>query len=201
MLFHEPINHFINAPQLIRIGRLGRSRYLHHVFEVSKDLLLDRFLQTLMRVVLERLALPSVGRNTNQYLLAESVLGILGDPDLLLDRAHQLFVRIHLLFSDWIFDSLFVAERLNVVEIVVAHRARHLFERVDKRALHFDLCQLVIFFARLRDVVQITLALFAADAGVLFETVFDCSQRVDRIDAGDAVTHQRARKPIDDVAR
>jgi hypothetical protein len=48
---------------------------------------------------------------------------------------------------------------------------------------------------------RVALALFAADSGVLFEAVFDCAQRIDRIDTGDAVANQRTRETIDDVTR
>src|SRR6185503_7306227 len=159
-----------------------------------------RLFQTLMRVVLERLALASIRRDADQYLLPESVLRVFRDPNLLLDRAHQLLVRLHLLFSDWILDPFLVAESFDVVEIVVAHRARHLFKRIDERSLHFDLRELVVLFARLRDVVQILFTLLGAYARVLFETVFDRTQRIDRIDTRDTVANECARQTIDDVA-
>src|SRR6185503_17760030 len=201
MLFDEPIDYLVDPSQLIGIRRLGRGGDLHDVFQVRKDLLLDRFLQALVRVVLKRLALASVGRNPYQYLLPESILRVLGDANLLLDRTHQLFVRLHLLFGNRILDPFLVAERLDVVEIVVAHRARHLFKRVDESSLHFNLRELVVLFARLRNVVQIPFTLFTADARVLLESVFDRPQRIDRVDARDAVTNKRARESIDDVAR
>src|ERR1051325_11211834 len=60
MLLNQSIDNFINTPQLIRIGRYSRSSDLHHVLQVSEDLLLDRFFQALVRVVLERFALARV---------------------------------------------------------------------------------------------------------------------------------------------
>src|SRR6185369_5997461 len=111
MLFDEPIDYLVDPSQLIGIRSLGRGGDLHDVFQVRKDLLLDRFLQALVRVVLKRLALASVGRNPYQYLLPESILRVLGDANLLLDRTHQLFVRLHLLFGYRILDPFLVAER------------------------------------------------------------------------------------------
>src|SRR6185369_6692002 len=140
-------------------------------------------------------------RNANQNLLPESILCVLGDPDLLLDRAHQLLVRIHLLFGDRVLDTFLVTESFDVIEIVVAHRPRHLFKRVDKRSLNFDLRELVILLARLRNVIQIPLTLLAADARMLLETILDRPQRIDGINAGHTVAYERARQAIDDVAR
>jgi hypothetical protein len=48
MLFDEPVDHLVDPAQLIWIRSLGRGRDLHDVFQVRKDLLLDRFLQTLV---------------------------------------------------------------------------------------------------------------------------------------------------------
>src|SRR5436309_2093851 len=96
-VFDETIYDLVDATKLIRVGRLRRSRDLHHVFQVRENLLLNRFLQTLVRVVLEAASLSRVGRDANQNLLTKSVLRVLRDSDLLFDRAHQLLVRLHLL--------------------------------------------------------------------------------------------------------
>ena len=95
-------------------------------------------------------ALARVGRDADQDLLPERVLRVLGNPDLLFDRTHQLLVGLDLLFGDRILHLLLVAKRFDVVEIVVAQILGHLFERVDKRTLHFDLGDLVVFAARER---------------------------------------------------
>ena len=81
VIAHQTIYHLIDPAQLIGIGRLSRSRNLHDIFQVGKDLLLNCLFQTLVRVVFKLLAFACVGRNANQNLLTESILRVLGDPD------------------------------------------------------------------------------------------------------------------------
>src|SRR5438045_3875764 len=76
-VFDETIYDLVDAAQLIRVGRLRRSSDLHHVFQVRENLLLNRFFQTLVRVVLEAASLSCVGRDADQNLLTESVLRVL----------------------------------------------------------------------------------------------------------------------------
>ena len=186
---------------MVWVGRLRGGRDLHNVFQVGEDFLFNRLLQALVRGVLELPALARVGRNTNQNLLAEGVLRVLADPDLLLDGAHQLLVRLHLFFGDRVFDLLLVAVGLDVVEVVVAHRPRHLLERIDEGALHLGLRHLVVLLAGRRDEVQVALALVERNPRVLLKPALDRAQGVNRVDTGDAVAHERRRQAVDDVAR
>src|SRR2546423_11030624 len=199
-VFDEAVNDLVDAAQLVWVGRLRGGRYLHNVFQVGEDFLFNRLLQALVRGVLELPALARVRRNPNQNLLAEGVLRVLADPDLLLDGAHQLLVRLHLLFGNRVFDLLLVAVGLDVVEVVVADGARHLLERVDEGALHLGLRHLVVLLAGRRDEVEIALALVGRNPCVLLEAALDRAQTVNLADARDAIAHERRGEAVDDVA-
>ena len=106
------------------------------------------------------------------------------------------------LFSDGILDAFLVAEGLDVIEIVVTHRSRHLFKRIHEIARCTSILASSSYsFPSSRNQIQIALALFRTNPGVLFESVFDSPKCVDRIDAGDAVTNQRTGQSVDNVAR
>ena len=145
-----------------------------------------------MRVVLEAAPLSRIRRDAYENLLAKSVLGVIGDAYLFFNGSHQLFVRVHLLFGDGVFDALLVAVGFDVVQVVIAHSPRHLFKGIDEGALHLYLRKFVVLLARSRNQIQVAVALVRANACVLLEAVFDCAERVNRIDAGDTIAHERA---------
>src|SRR5262245_13254768 len=201
MVFDESVNDLVDAAELVGVGRLGRGRDLYHVFQVGEDLLLNRLSQPVVRVVLESLTFARIRRDPDQYLLPEGVLGVFGDADLLFDRAHQPFVGFKFFLGDRVLDLLLVAVGFDVVEVGVAHVPGHFLERIDEGALHFGLGDVVVFAAGGGDQIQVALFLVGCDAGVLIEPVLDGAQSVNRINAGDVVTHQGVRQAIDDVTR
>src|SRR5581483_7848754 len=196
----HPVDHVVNALELFGVGRLGRGRDLHDVAEVREQLLLDRLAQSLVARVLEALAAAGERREPDQDLLPERLLGGLGDADLLLDRPHQPLVGLDLFLGDGVAQLRLVAERLDVVEVVVQQRLSRLLEGVDERALDLALGDLVVLAARLGDQVDQPLALFAPDGGVLLEPVLERAERVDRVDAGDVLFDEGVREPVDHVA-
>ena len=76
-----------------------------------------------MAAIVEGLTLRRQRRDADQDLLAEGLLGVLGDANLLLDRAHQLLVRLHLLIGDRVAQLRLVAVGLDVVQVVVKQGA------------------------------------------------------------------------------
>src|SRR5215475_2068078 len=201
VVFDQAVDDFVDAAQLVGVGRLGRSGDLHHVLEVGEDLLLDGLFQPLVRVVLEGLAFARIRGDADQDLLPESVLGVFGDADLLFDRAHQSLVWFELFLGYRVFDLLLVAIGLDVVEVGIAHVPRHLLERIDESALHLGLGDVVVFAFGGRNQIQVAFSFVRRDAGVLVKPVPDRAKGVDRVDAGDVVAHQGVRQPVDDVAR
>src|SRR5262249_33719634 len=79
----EAADDLIRALELLWVRRLGRGRDLHHVAQVGEELLLNRLLEPLVTGIIEGLAASRQGRDADQNLLTERLLGVLGDADLL----------------------------------------------------------------------------------------------------------------------
>src|SRR5690606_26622938 len=164
LLPDQPIDHVVDAAELVGIRSLGRRGDLDHVAQVGEQLLLDGLLQALVRLVVERLPAAGQRRDADQDLLTELALAVLRDADLLLDRAHEPLVRLHLLLSDGVDHLGLVAVGLDVVEVVVEEGASRFLEGVDECLLHLALGHLVVLAAGLSDQVQQPFVLLTGDA-------------------------------------
>src|SRR5438105_1627963 len=82
LLLDHAVHDVVDAPQLLRVRGLGRRRDLDDVPQVGEELLLDGLAQSLVGGVVEPLPAPRQAGETDQDLLAEGLLGVLGHPDL-----------------------------------------------------------------------------------------------------------------------
>src|SRR5205807_2233850 len=140
-------------------------------------------------------------RDANENLLAEGLLGVFRDANLLFDRAHQLLVRLHLFIGNGVAQLGFIAIGFDVVQVVVQQGTSRLLVGVNEGALYLFSCHVIVFFTRFADEVQVVLALFTCDAGMLIESIAQRTQRINGIDAGGILLDQRIGEAIDNIAR
>src|SRR5919199_5865998 len=97
-----------------------KARELDRVLLVLEKLELKRTVQSLVRLVVEPLALDRQSADIVHDFAAEIVLAPLRNIDLLLDGAHQPLVRLLVLAGVAVTDTLALRIRLDIVDIVTA---------------------------------------------------------------------------------
>ena len=185
---------------MFHIRRPRVRRDFDDVLQVAEQFLLDRFLQAFVRVHAESQPPAHQTCDGAQNPLPELPLRVLRHPDLIFNAAHQSFIRIDILARDRVLHLFPVAVGFHVVDVVVHHRLRRLFVRVDESALNLFLGGVVELLSNLVDEAHQSAPLLVA-VRVFGDSVSQRTQHVDRRHVGFSALHERRRHAIDDKSR
>ncbi len=160
-----------------------QARELDRVLLVFEQLQLQRTVQTLVRLVIECLAVNAQRADVVHDLAAEIVLAAVGYLDFLLDRPHQSLIRLFVHAGELIPHLFALGIRLDVVDVIGAQPLERVFVGRN-RALYFVLHDVrILLFDHSQKFTVVAFGLFDRDQAMMLQAPVELVEHHKRIDA------------------